>query len=113
MVARWDISICTTQLAHTVWYACDHKLAVITMDACRELDLIASGSLDGTIALRGGFNRKFVRLVKPELHLGGTEYALNQVRLSYRGYILVLCHVNILNWTLMIISSFIVSTANA
>lgn len=91
MVARWDISICTTQLAHTVWYACDHKLAVITMDACRELDLIASGSLDGTIALRVVSTGKFVRLVKPELHLGGTEYALNQVRLSYRGYILVLC----------------------
>ena len=55
----------------------------------QDLNLIASGSLDGTISLRMGSTGKFVRIVKPDLYVGMTEYVINKVRLSHRGYILI------------------------
>jgi len=90
VVAKWDISTYKTQPVQTEWYVCDHKLAVITLDAIQELDLVASGSLDGTISIRIGSSGKFVRIIKPDLFLGEMDYAINQIRISYRGYILIL-----------------------
>ncbi len=90
VVAKWNIGTYRTQPVNIEWYACDHKLAVISIDALRELDLIASGSLDGTISLRVASTGKFFRIIKPDLHLNDNDYAINQVRLSYRGYVMVL-----------------------
>eukprot|EP00826_Nyctotherus_ovalis_P011874 TRINITY_DN13094_c0_g4_i1.p1 TRINITY_DN13094_c0_g4~~TRINITY_DN13094_c0_g4_i1.p1 ORF type:complete len:628 (-),score=162.48 TRINITY_DN13094_c0_g4_i1:170-2053(-) len=90
VVAKWNLSPYKTQPVGAEWYVCDHKLAVITIDADQDLDLVASGSLDGTVALRVASTGQFVRLIKPTLFLSDNDYAINQIRLSYRGYVLVL-----------------------
>lgn len=68
----------------TLWYACDHKQAVVTLDASHELDMITSGALDSTVSLRVVSTGKFLRLIFPQLHLGGIEYSINLVRRTLR-----------------------------
>ncbi len=72
------------------WYACDHNMGVVSVDACEKLDMVASGSADGTIALRTISSGKFVRLIRPALFQRGVQLEISHVRLSYRGYIILI-----------------------
>jgi WD40 repeat protein len=88
VVAKWDISSFKTQTVSLLAHTCDHSRAIISIDTSYELDLIASASLDGTIVIRVMSTGKFVQLIQPTLHIADTQYVLNQVRFSWRGYVL-------------------------
>lgn len=72
------------------WQSCDHKLGVTTVDACDRLGLVASGSADGTVALRTISEGKFVRIIRPQLVQRGVAFEISHVRLSHRGYVVIL-----------------------
>eukprot|EP01022_Parablepharisma_sp_SALTPOND_P023076 TRINITY_DN4786_c0_g1_i1.p1 TRINITY_DN4786_c0_g1~~TRINITY_DN4786_c0_g1_i1.p1 ORF type:complete len:1362 (+),score=136.82 TRINITY_DN4786_c0_g1_i1:10189-14274(+) len=86
-LAMWELNEFKTKRPKVVWYACDHNLGIATLDTSRQLDLVASGSADGIVTLRIISTGKFFRRIKPEL---GGEYTINQIRLSPRGYMLII-----------------------
>lgn len=90
VVAKWNISGIKSLNVGVEWYFCDHSSAIVTMDASYELDLIITASIDGAISLRVISTGKFVKLLKPNFELSNKEYTIKQIRLSHRGYILIL-----------------------
>lgn len=89
VVVKWDIRNYKEHQVRPLSNTCDHNLAVVSIDASKELDLFASGSLDGTIALREISNWKFLRLLHPNLIFNKIEYVISHVRLSPRGYVVI------------------------
>ncbi len=93
LVALWSLGgghPDSSMQPNVVWYACDHEMGVVSVDASKELDLVASASLDGTVALRSINTGKFVRIVRVALSFDGVDFLINKVRLSPRGYILIM-----------------------
>ena len=88
VVAEWNIKEGTVPTIE--WFACDHNQGVISLDVSKPLDLLASASLDGTIALRAVSSGKFFRRIQVNLTHETSEFFITQVRLSARGYLLVL-----------------------
>ena len=85
-VAMWDLNGFKLKIPKVIWYSCDNKQGIVTMDANLQLDLVASGSIDNAISVRVISTGKFFRLIKTD----SKDYAVNQVRLSPRGYVLVI-----------------------
>jgi len=73
-----------------VWYVCDHKMPIISLDANEKIDLIITGGLDGAISIRTITTGKFVRIIYPNLLIKNTQYEISHVRISFRGYIVIL-----------------------
>ncbi len=48
-VAEWEIADPGRCEPTVCWYACDHEAGVVSIDGSKDLDLMASGSLDGTV----------------------------------------------------------------
>ncbi len=74
------------------WFSCDLVAPIVTLDASKELDIVAAGSLDGTVALRVISTGRFLHLVRVHdlVKVPGCELRL--ARLSFRGYlVLVMC----------------------
>eukprot|EP00826_Nyctotherus_ovalis_P045800 TRINITY_DN5101_c0_g1_i1.p1 TRINITY_DN5101_c0_g1~~TRINITY_DN5101_c0_g1_i1.p1 ORF type:complete len:756 (+),score=110.20 TRINITY_DN5101_c0_g1_i1:92-2269(+) len=83
-VTMWTVKNFNSPL----WYALDHSEEIITMDACESLDLLATAGTDNLIVLRKASNGKFISVMKPD-GINAAEYTISHIRLSYRGYIII------------------------
>ena len=70
-----------------LWFACDHSKPILSIDCSDKLDLVATASLDGTIAIRIFSTGKLWQLLHPSLTHHGSDYILAMVRISPAGYI--------------------------
>jgi len=85
-VAMWDISNIKVKQPKLEWFACDHKKGIVSMDASKTLDLLCTAGFEGTVVLRVISTGKFLRIIKK---VDNEEYGIHMIRLSMRGYILV------------------------
>lgn len=90
LIVKWSINWKKRPYAKPDWYSADVKGPAVSIDACNEMNLLASSSVDGPITLREISTGALVRLIQPNLKVSTNEYIINQIRLSYRGYILIL-----------------------
>ncbi len=88
-VVKWDVSRYKTGQIVPLYSACDHRSAVVSLDASDDLDIVASASTDGTVALRMISNSKLVRFIHVPQTISGAEYAVSHVRLSPQGYVVL------------------------
>ncbi len=89
-LAKWEVDSGRGEFGLPSWYACDHRSEIVSIDISRELDLIATVSLDRTIALRYLSTCLFVRILKPA-NLR-PDQAITLVRFSPRGYLIIVLH---------------------
>lgn len=68
------------------WFACDLYEPITTLDANKELDVVAVGGLSGLVSLRMISTGKFVSLINPVKLSAREEFKLRFIRLSFRGY---------------------------
>ena len=87
-LVAWKVNEGKTLEPTIEWYACDHDEAIVTLDANQQLDLTATGSKDGTIAIRVITTGKLLRKIKID-NGNLLDHIVKKVRLSERGYILV------------------------
>ena len=78
MVAMWLLSDYSL-----VWCMKSHEQKIISMDVSEQLEVIISASIDGTITIRRIYNGTLIRIIKSLLKP-------QVVRLSYRGYIIII-----------------------
>lgn len=77
VVAKWSVGF-----AHPVWSALSHESAVASVDACEQLNLVATAAAE-EVVLRESAGGKLVRVVKA---VDGAKTCVSHVRLSFRGY---------------------------
>jgi len=81
-LAKWDL---TNKLIE--WYNFDHNAAITSLDYNKKLDLVVTGSKDGSIALRIIATGKLLRKIKVSKEIT-YKYRINKIRLTSQGYIL-------------------------
>ena len=89
-IVKWNVNFKNYPPVKLGWYTWDFSEKIISIDACQELDLVASTSLENKIILRAISTGKFIRFIKPNINFNFIEYAIHQIKLSYRGYIIIL-----------------------
>ena len=89
LIVKWRINFKNYPPAMPEWSAWDYSTKVVSMDACQELDIVASASFDNQICLRTISTGKFIRLIKPNTKLNSTEHTISKIMLSYRGYLIL------------------------
>lgn len=89
VLAKWDVSKISDKRAKVQWFACDFSLGIISIDDSKELDIVVSASLDGTVSIRKTSTGKYLRSLTPKADINSESYDIRLVRLSYRGYILI------------------------
>lgn len=96
VVAKWDIRRLNNRIASVQWFVCDYSTNVVSIDSCKELNLVVSGSLDGRICIRMFSTGKIVKIIYPQpTIINPEEYQISFVRLSFRGYLIVIMkHIN-------------------
>lgn len=87
-VALWNLDS-----ALPIRCVCDHTMAIISLDLCYKLNLIATASLDGTIVLRDLLTGRFFKIIKPKLKHQNQDYEISHIRLSYRGYVIIVAKI--------------------
>jgi len=85
IVAMWH-----NNLSYPIWYAANHNLAIITIDACEKLNIVVTAGIDNHIVLRRATDGYLLRIIKPELTFDNTHYVISHIRLSFRGYIVLI-----------------------
>ena len=86
-IAMWDITSIETKCPEVNYCACNHKAEILAIDYEKSLDLLISGSKDNCLILRVVSTWKLFRRIKLKGFIG---YSINEVKLSPRGYILVI-----------------------
>ena len=92
-IAMWNLKKIKERKFKIKWYACNHNMQITSLDYNTYLDLVASASMDDTIALNIVNSGKFVRKIKLNKKIFGS-YSINQVRFSTNGYIIVFLRPN-------------------
>lgn len=87
VVAMWDPK--SAKKPELLWFAGDHKNAIITLDCCAKLGLLVTAEAEGILALRRIPDGGFVRTVKVGNYHKERVYEVSHVRLSHRGYVVV------------------------
>lgn len=105
MVVKWNTAGVKSQKVTPIWFSCDHQSPVISLDASKEMDLIASASLDGTIVIRLGSNNRFIRQIELKSLVNLENSNITQIRLTKAGYIVIFTRYrNIMKDTIIVCS---------